>query len=318
MKRKALVLLSGGLDSILAAKLLKESDISVTGLIFKSCFFNEDKGKQACQQLKIPCQIIDFSKKHLEIVKKPKFGWGSAANPCIDCHLLMLKKAREIMEKKNFSAKGRPAFSWDFVATGEVLGERPLSQNRKALLLISEKSRLKDRLLRPLCAKLLAKTLPEEKGWVKPEFLLAIKGRGRYEQLKLAEKYKLSFPQPAGGCILTEKGFAKKLFDLFEKWPNCQPKDIDLLRIGRHLWSGKAKIILGRDQKENKQLEMMALKEDIIIIPKNFSGPTGLIRNLLKENMNEDLIEKTKKLISDFSSKKEKNLTELNFNICYT
>ncbi len=293
MERKALVLISGGLDSMLAAKLLKESDIDVTGLVFKSCFFNERKGKQACQQLKIPCRIIDISEEHLQIVKKPKFSRGSAANPCIDCHLLMLKKARKVMEEKGF----------DFVATGEVLGERPFSQNKKALILIAQKSGLKELLLRPLSAKLLPKTIPEEKGWVKSEFLLFVKGRGRYEQLKLAKKYKLIFPQPAGGCILTEKGFSKKLLDLFKKNPDCQPKDIELLRIGRHFWRGKTQIILGRNERENQQLEKKVLEGDILIIPKNFGGPTALIKKNIKNNnqlVQKQNIKKTKALIEKY------------------
>jgi tRNA-specific 2-thiouridylase len=149
-KIRALVLLSGGLDSILTAKLLKESGIETTGLSFKSAFFGTKKAEEAAIQLNIPIKIVDFSKEHLQMLKKPAHGYGSSANPCIDCHLLMLKMAREIMEKENY----------DFVATGEVLGERPFSQNRQALMEITELSGLKDRLLRPLSARLLPRTLP--------------------------------------------------------------------------------------------------------------------------------------------------------------
>jgi len=296
--KKALVLMSGGLDSLLAAKLLLESGVSVTGLVFKSCFFNSQSGKAGCRQLKIPCKIIDFSKEHLKVVKEPFYGWGKAANPCIDCHLLMLKKAKKILEKEG----------WDFIATGEVLGERPFSQNKQALFLIAEKSGLKDKLLRPLSAKLLPKTLPEKKGWVKPEFLLAIQGRRRVEQIKLAGRYDLIYPAPAGGCILCEKEFSKKLFDLFKKWSDCRPKDVDLLKLGRHFWHKKAKIVLGKNKKENEKLGKIGIKKDVLIIPENFPGPTGLIRVLEGESFRvlgfrEKLVKKAKELILEHSKK---------------
>ncbi len=289
-KIKALVLLSGGLDSMLATKILQEQGIKVTGLSFKSYFFSTNKAQKAARQLKIPLKIIDFSREHLETVKKPKHGYGKAANPCIDCHLLMLQKTKEIM-----------ASGWDFVATGEVLGERPFSQNKKALIEIAEKSGLDNRLLRPLSAAFLPITLPEKKGWVKRNKLPAIKGRSRQIQLALAKKYKIkSFPQPAGGCILTEKEFAKKLFGLFEKWPVATGDDVQLLRLGRHFWAGKTIIVLGRNKEENEKLEKLALKKDILIIPKNFPGPTALLRGSKIRSM---ATNKAKKLIIQYTKK---------------
>jgi len=293
---KALILFSGGLDSILAAKILQEQEIKVTGLSFKSCFFDTKGARKAAQQLKIPLKIVDISQEHLELVKNPPHGYGKAANPCLDCHLLMLRKAKQIVEQENF----------DFVATGEVLGERPFSQNKKALLEIQEKSGLGKLLLRPLSAKLLPLTLPEKRAWVDRQQLLAIQGRSRKTQLALAQKYNLKFPQPAGGCILTEKEFSKKLFDLFEKWPDCKTKDIKLLFLGRHFWSNKTKIVLGKNKKENEKLEKLTKKNDFLIKPKNFPGPTALLRG---KKINSKAIQKAKKLIFSYTKKLPLNIT---------
>jgi len=287
---KALVLLSGGLDSILAAKLLMEQNIEVTGLIFKSCFFGDEKGIAAAKQLRIPYQVVDISEEFLEVVKNPAHGRGSGANPCIDCHLLMLTKAREMMEKEG----------WDFVATGEVLGERPFSQNKQALELLARKSGLEDRLLRPLSAKLLSPTLPEKKGWVDRDKLLGIRGRRRQLQIELAEKYKLSYPGPSGGCILCEKEFAKRLFDLFERWPQCGPDDIELLKQGRQFWHGNIKIVIGRNKDDNMRLRRLARNGDLLLKGANFPGPVALIRG---EKIDSEAIEKAKSLILSYSKK---------------
>lgn len=289
-KHKALVLLSGGLDSILAAKILLEQEIEVAGLSFKSYFFSTQGAQKAAKQLKIPLKTIDFSQEHLEIVKNPPHGHGKAANPCIDCHLLMLKKAKEIAGKEGFN----------FVATGEVLGERPFSQNKQALMLIAKKSGLKDRLLRPLSAKLLPETLPEKKKWIDRGKLLAIQGRGRRIQIALAKKHNLKYPQPAGGCILTEKEFAKKLFNLFKKWPKATGEDVKLLFLGRHFWSGKTKIVLGKNKEENEKLEKMAQKGDGLVIPKNFPGATALLRG---KEINQADIKQSQQLIFAFTKK---------------
>ncbi len=289
-KRKALVLFSGGLDSLLAAKLLMDQKIEVTGLSFQSYFFNTQEAEKRAKHLGIPLRKFDFSEEHLKLVKKPPRGYGKAANPCLDCHLLMLKKAKEIMEKEGF----------DFVATGEVLGERPFSQNKKALIIIAQESSLDDQLLRPLSAKLLPQTRPEKEGWVDREKLLAIQGRSRKKQISLAKKYKLSYPQPAGGCLLCEPEFAKKLFDLFQKKPNCNGDDIVLLKLGRHFWEGKIKIVLGKNKEENKKLESLAKKEDLLIKPQNFPGPSALLRG---EKIRSKEIEKAEEFILSHSKK---------------
>ncbi len=293
MPKKALVLLSGGLDSSLAAWLLKNQNIKVTGLIFKSPFFSPGKGIQAADQLNINYQVVDIGPELVEIIKDPDHGFGGAANPCIDCHILMLKKAKQIMEEKDY----------DFIATGEVLGQRPFSQNKRAMKIIAEQSGLKNKLLRPLSAEKLSPTALEKAGFVNRDKLLGIQGRGRKKQLKFAEKINLNYPQPAGGCMLTEKEFGDKLFNLLEKKPDAKVKDTELIKIGRHFWDQKTQIILGRDRKENTQLEELAGPKDLLVQPANFIGPTGLIRN--PENKNKSL-KTAKKLIKKYTPNSKK------------
>lgn len=282
-KTKALVLLSGGLDSILAVKILLLQKIEVLGLCFKSYFFNEELAQKAAKKLKIPLKVIDFSKNHLKIVKNPKYNYGKSLNPCLDCHLLMLREARKIMKKEGF----------DFVATGEVLGSRPLSQNPNALKLLEKESLLRGYLLRPLSAKLLEPTISEIKGLVNREKLFAISGRQRKEQLFLVKKYQIDFfPQPAGGCILTDCQFGKRLKELFEKHPKSNGNDIELLKIGRHYWQNKTKIIVGRDQEENQKIKMFSKINDVLIEMEDYPGPVTLVRNYQKKKILKTIIEK--------------------------
>ncbi len=288
--KKSLVLTSGGLDSLLAIKLLLLSNVQVTGLVFRSCFFGTKKAEKGCRQLNIDCVIKDISEEHLEIVKNPVFNKGKGINPCIDCHLLMLKKAKKIKKEKNF----------DFVATGEVLGQRPFSQNKKALEILKNQSNLDGCLLRPLSAKLLRKTIPEKKGWVDEKNLLNIQGRSRSRQIYLAEKHQIHYPQPAGGCILTDLHFATELKKMFLKWPNCRCEDINLLKLGRHFWERRTLITLGRNEKENKRLELIKKEKDKFVDPKNFPGPSALLRNLATKVISKD-VKKARKLILKYS-----------------
>src|SRR4030042_3028765 len=208
-KTKTLVLLSGGLDSILAAKLLMEQDIEVEGICFYSNFFSCDLARKAVKQLGIKLREIDISEEFLEFLrKKPKYGYGVGLNPCIDCHALMLKKAGEIMRQEGFA----------FVATGEVLNERPMSPHKQALKIIKKEAGLEGYLLRPLSAKLLEPTIPENAGLVEREKLLDISGRSRQKRKELAKKFGIiDYPNPAGGCMLTQEGFVGRLKELMEK-----------------------------------------------------------------------------------------------------
>ncbi|MDP2821000.1 MAG: tRNA 4-thiouridine(8) synthase ThiI [bacterium] len=294
-KSRGVFLFSGGLDSIIAAKILLNQGIKVLGLIFKSYFFNEKQAVESAKQIGLEFRVIDFSKVHLKIVKNPEFGRGKNMNPCIDCHLLMFKKAKQIMKKEKF----------DFVASGEVLGERPMSQNKEALFLIEREAGLQGLILRPLSAKVLPITLPEKYKWVKRQGLQGIKGRARKIQLSLAKQFKIKkFPSPAGGCILTEEVFSNRLGELFEAQDKLAKNDFDILRIGRHFWlDKKIKIVVGRNQEENEKIEKLKKLKDVLMSLKNYPGPTILIRNYSQKKLSEVIIKKAKILLLKYSPK---------------
>lgn len=308
-KTKALVLFSGGLDSILAVKILQDQGVKTIGLTFKSSFFDLFQAKKAAQELGIELKVIDFSKEHFKIVKSPKYGYGKNLNPCIDCHLLMVKQAYKIMKKEKF----------DFIATGEVLGERPMSQNKKALQIIAKESGAQKYLLRPLSAKLLDPTDPEKKGLVKREKLFSINGRSRKYQIALAKKWKINwYPNPAGGCLLTNPEFSLKLKILLKNVQRISKSDLELLKMGRHFWEDKYRIIIGRDRKENKKLKGFKEKGDILIEMKNYPGPTGLIRHYGRFNKNKNLFslaEKRAKDLVKFYSTKARDAEDVEFEV---
>jgi tRNA-specific 2-thiouridylase len=272
MNIKCIALLSGGLDSLLAIKLIQEQGIKVIGLNFSSPFFSGENAIAAAKQLKIKLVTIDLSKgrlfqEYMKMLKKPKHGYGSAVNPCIDCHAFMLKKAKALM--KSLGAK--------FIVTGEVLNERPMSQHLGALKIVEKESKLKGKLLRPLSAKLLDETEAEKQGFVDRNKLLDISGRQRQIQLGLAKKWKLNFPTPGGGCLLCEKEFSIKLCDLLKNNKNVSACNAELLKFGRHFRFNKNKIIVGRNLQDNKILMKMANK-DMIFEVKGFSGPITLLQ----------------------------------------
>ncbi|MFA6285524.1 MAG: tRNA 4-thiouridine(8) synthase ThiI [Parcubacteria group bacterium] len=279
---RALVLFSGGLDSILAVKILERQGIEAIALTFVSYFFDAEQAKRSVRENKIRSKIVDFSDEHLKIIKNPLFGRGVGMNPCIDCHLLMLKVAKKIAVRENF----------DIIATGEVLGQRPMSQNSRALELIEKKAGLAAKILRPLSAKVLPETEMEKSGMVDRAKLLGISGRSRKVQMELAKSIKIKYyPTPAGGCILTDKEYSKKLCELLENIKKPKPSDLELLRVGRHFWIGEslpagrqARIVLGRNHEENLTLKKIAEKKDILIEPRDIPGPTALLRG--KESKN--------------------------------
>ncbi len=294
-KIKALVLLSGGLDSILAVKLLLEQGIEVVAINFRTNFCGPSKARPAAQALGVPLREIDMREDFLEVLKKPKYGYGAGMNPCIDCHALMLKKAGEIMRSEGF----------DFVATGEVLGERPMSQHKKALKIVEKESGLEGYLLRPLSAKLLEPTTAEKSGLVNREKLLDISGRSRKNQMELAKKFGIKeYPTPAGGCALTQEGFAGRVKELMKNKPDFNADDIDLIKFGRHFFIDGTQIIIGRNEEENCFLESLAKDKDILLKLNRVVGPTALIRGKI---INKPAIEKAKKLVIQFAPK-AKNL----------
>jgi tRNA U34 2-thiouridine synthase MnmA/TrmU len=272
---KAIGLLSGGLDSTLALKIILGQGIEVIALNFFTPFCRCVRGgcswaKRQADHLKIPIKTVYLGEEYLEIVKNPKFGYGSQLNPCIDCRILMFRKAREFMKEVDAS----------FIVTGEVLGQRPMSQNLRALKLIEREAGLEGLIVRPLSAKLLPPAIPEEKGWVKREELLAIKGRSRKEQMRIAAEVGLrDYPCPAGGCLLTDPGFAKRMRDLMEYSPNFTLEDIELLKIGRHFrLAPETKLVVGRNYSENTMLEKMLGKGDVMLYIKEFKGPIAVMK----------------------------------------
>ena len=270
---KALALLSGGLDSILAVKLIQEQGIDVVAVNFTSPFCL--CGRSGCgaagmaEQLEIPLKIMNVGEDYLKILRNPKYGYGKNMNPCIDCRIFMFKKAKKYAEEIGAS----------FLFTGEVLNERPMSQHRKALTVTEKEAGLEGKILRPLSAKLLPETEAEKKGWVNREKLLDIRGRSRKKQIKLTKEFGIKdYPCPAGGCLLTYKEFAAKIRDLFIQKKKVGIKDINLLKIGRHFRFGKNKIIVGRNEAENKQLERMRGKNDYCFEVPDCGSPITLLQ----------------------------------------
>lgn len=289
--RKAILLLSGGLDSMLVGKILQNQGIEVLPVSFKSFFFGCDSAEKAARSLGLKLRVVDFSEEHLETFKNPKNGRGKGFNACPDCHMLMIKKAKEIMEKEKY----------DFIATGEVLNERPFSQNRRIFRLAEKTLNLEGLILRPLSAKLLSETIPEQKGWVKRDELFEISGKMRKPQLALAKELGITeFPNPGGGCILTDVIYGKKLLVLLKIVPDFDGNDAVLLRNGRMFWENKVLITVGRDEKDNEQILKLKKDKDIAFEPDNFSGPTVLIRGFGKE-IPEEVIKKAKDLLLKYS-----------------
>lgn len=266
---RALAMISGGLDSILAAKLMKDQGIDVIGVCFKSHFFDEESAVKMTKQIDIPLKVLDFSEKHLEIVKNPKYGYGKNMNPCIDCHSLMM----------NYSGKLLNELEADFIITGEVLNQRPMSQNKVSLELVQNYSGYAEKILRPLCAKNLPPTKMELEGIVNRENLLGISGRSRKIQMALADKWGIKeYPSPAGGCKLTEPNYSDRLRDLLKYNNEPEDRELDILRIGRHFrMTPKAKIISTRTKIEGDEVKEYLKKEDLVFMCKEFNGSMIII-----------------------------------------
>ena len=290
MKKKAIALLSGGLDSTLALKIVLDMGFEVIALNMKTPFCTCDGKSGVCysskfaQEFDIKLVRVFGGEDYLKIVKNPEHGYGRNLNPCIDCRIYLFKKAKELMEQEGAA----------FVFTGEVLGERPMSQRLDAMKLIEKESGLKGKILRPLSAKLLEPTLSEKEGIIDRSVLLNLQGRSRKRQIQLAGDYQIKdYPCPAGGCLLTEENFARRLRDSFDHNEDTL-RHISLLKIGRHfrlpVQNGSnnkgAKLIVGRDQEENNLLLSLAQPEETKLTVKDFKGALGV---LIGEPLPEDL-----------------------------
>ncbi|HBI47620.1 MAG TPA: tRNA 4-thiouridine(8) synthase ThiI [Smithella sp.] len=266
---KAIALFSGGLDSMLAAELVRRQNIDVLCLTYTTPFFNAQKAQAASRQINLPLEVEDITTTHLKMLKSPRYGYGKNMNPCIDCHTLMLQIAGERMKKSGF----------DFIITGEVLGQRPMSQNKQSLYVVAKNSGYPDYILRPLSAQLLEPIKAERENLIDRSKLLFIQGRGRKDQIKLAADFGIvKYAPPAGGCLLTDPMFTKRLRDLFSHQEDHDIHDLDLLKYGRHFRADdQGKIIVGRNNSDNENLRELSTDDDIVLFMADFPGPHVVI-----------------------------------------
>lgn len=281
MDRKAVAMISGGLDSALAAKLILDQGIEVVGLYCSVPWGCCDKSAayQVAKRLGIEFLVIKLGGEYIEVLRNPRYPRGVQMNPCVDCRMHMFGKAKQVMAQVGAS----------FLVTGEVIGQRPMSQMRDRLATIEREAGLERLIVRPLSAQLLEPTIPEEAGVVDRSKLLAIAGRSRKEQLALAVELGVSdYSQPAGGCLLTDEPFANKVRDLFHHEPRNRLIDMELLQIGRHFRiDEQTRIVLGRDEYENGMLEYYAqmFGEEATLFKPEFPGPSALAVGLVTDEV---------------------------------
>jgi tRNA-specific 2-thiouridylase len=312
---RALGMLSGGLDSTLATHLLQRQGVEVVGVNFSTGFCRADHQRQirrkgvdpsrlrnealrAGADFGIEVHIIDIAAGYLDVLRHPRHGYGKNANPCIDCRIMMMARAREFMSEVDC----------DFVFTGEVLGQRPKSQTRRAMNIVAEESGLGDRLLRPLSARLLAPTWPEKEELIDREQLLGLSGRDRNPQLRLAEEFGLGdLPQPAGGCCsLTDEGYSNRVFDLFAhgRREDIDQEDLLLCKAGRHFRITElAKVVVARFEEENAFLDNFIASRFHLTTPDHM-GPVGLLDVNPGEEADDDQLRTAARIIARYSKGK--------------
>ncbi|SMP07737.1 tRNA U34 2-thiouridine synthase MnmA/TrmU, contains the PP-loop ATPase domain [Desulfurobacterium pacificum] len=302
MEGKAFLLFSGGLDSVLSALLLKKMGFEVVGIHLTCPFFekNLESVKEIAKKIGIDLKVIPVGDDYLELVKNPPHGHGKNLNPCIDCKAYMLKKLKEIAGESGI------------IATGEVLGQRPMSQRLDAFRKIEKIAGLEGKVLRPLSGKLLPPTVYEKEGIVDRNKLLSLKGRSRKEHPKLLESFGFKvddFPTPSGGCLLTEPSFAVKVKDLMDhnelNWRN-----VELLKIGRHFRIGNCKLIVGRNKVENEVLKEKARENELTTTVPDYPSPIGL---LTCDNPDDETVKTAASIVARYSD--AKNEKQVNVNV---
>jgi tRNA U34 2-thiouridine synthase MnmA/TrmU len=281
---KAVALYSGGLDSTLAILTMLKQGVDVTAITFLNHFGCDISDKSSCskdpfaasEKFGFKVKMSHLSDKFLNIVKNPKYGHGKNMNPCIDCRILMLKEAKDLMK----------IMGADFLISGEVLGQRPMSQRKECFPMIDKAADVKGLVLRPLSAKLLPITISEENGLVNRKLLHDFNGRSRKPQMALAEELGLTeYPSPAGGCLLTEPNYSYKLKDLLEHNSDPEYKDINFLRVGRHFrYSADCKIIIGRHEAENQTIKSLSGPDDTLLEVEDIGSPTSILLGNVTDN----------------------------------
>lgn len=254
---------------MLSAFIIRKSGVEVLPVFFTTPFFTPEKALSSADSINLPLKVVDITDRYFTLLKDPKHGFGGNMNPCIDCHALMLKLAGEMLNEENA----------DFIISGEVLGQRPMSQNRVSLSIVEKESTMKGLILRPLSAKLLPKTLPELNGWVDPNSLLGLSGRSRKPQIELARRFNIKkYPAPAGGCLLTDPLFSRRLKDLMDHDEVLKRNDIELLKLGRHFRiSQEIKIVVGRNMKENEKIISLVGERSYIFNTITIPGPVVFV-----------------------------------------
>lgn len=298
---QALALFSGGLDSILATKVIQQQGISVLGIHFVSPFFGEPQSVEHWQKIYgIPIVAYDIGKEYVEMLRaRPEHGFGKVLNPCIDCKILMFIKAKQLMA----------TYGATFIISGTVVGQRPMSQRRDAINIVDRDADVRSIVLSPLSALRLKPTPMEENGVVDRSKLLGLWGRGRKAQLQMAKDLGITeIPTPAGGCRLADKEAAARYFPLFQHHTDPQAEDFALSNIGRQYWKKRSWLSIGRDQHDNKLLETLHKDSDYCFRLANFPGPIGLGRPLPDAPWTETRIEEAASLVASFSPKAKKSL----------
>ena len=285
MSRLCIALFSGGLDSALALRLVASLGVDVVAVHCRHAFHAVKDPEQAAEALRRRALELgakdilfpDVADDLAALVKRPRYGLGKNMNPCLDCRLLTISQGKRAMDE----------LGGDFLASGEVLGQRPMSQRRDAMNTVDRHVRdmgIPGRLLRPLSALLLPPTFPETEGWIDREKLMGIGGRGRKPQLELAARLGVKdYPNPAGGCLLTDPGYAARLRDLHTNEPDWTPADAELLKIGRHFWFGRTRVVASRNDEENGRLRVLARPDDRFYLAAERPGAVVLSRGAALE-----------------------------------